>query len=344
MFWHPLLLAIFCAQIVALVLVLTAGLTAFRTALHWQPHVPDSRQLALEAQVAAASIQGRAAYGLWLFAAFLLVFGIANLFHHSIPGAMCGTGVFQAMSGSGSKLLLYLGVVLLLTHLWYALDRLNGLQVDLPLTARNARLFLTLPPVALLTLIQTYQTFAAIVPYQPVDCCAVVYDQFHDLQQAESIIGLGDPWWLGVFLVLSLLLLSLGAANGFTTSDRPKTRLALAAVGTLWLPVAALTLVNILSAYHYGVLQHHCPWCLFLPEHGLVGYPLYGAMVVIAMEGFTLFFLPPMAGKAFQSNRQVTKRCRQAAQRITFAGGTFLIITLGPPLFWRLRYGVWMSG
>ena len=64
---------------------------------------------------------------------------------------------------------------------------------DLPLTAKNARLFLMLAPVALLTLIQSFQSFAAIVPYQPVDCCAVVYDQFRNVQQAEGIIFLSTP-------------------------------------------------------------------------------------------------------------------------------------------------------
>ena len=46
-----------------------------------------------------ASILGRAAFWLFLFGAVLLLFGIANVFHEDIPGAMCGTGVCQAMAG-----------------------------------------------------------------------------------------------------------------------------------------------------------------------------------------------------------------------------------------------------
>ena len=278
MFWHPLLLAIISAEIVALLLLLAAALTSLRTALHWQPQSADSRQLSLEAEVEKASIQGRAAFWLFLFCAFLIVFGIANVFHEDIPGAMCGTGVCQAMAGGAAKLLLYTGLVLLLMQFWYELDRLNRMLVEMPLTEMNARIFLVILPVALLTLMQTYEAFAGIHPHRPVDCCAVVYDQFPTLKHASSIAGLDDPWWIGAFIVVSLALLCLSVAMNFSAAAHRKLRLALATTSWLWLPVAALTLVNVLSAYHYEVLQHHCPWCLFLPEHGLVGYPLYGAM------------------------------------------------------------------
>jgi hypothetical protein len=112
----------------------------------------------------------------------------------------------------------------------------------------------------------------------------------------------------------------------------------------LWLPVAALTLVNNLSAYHYEVLHHHCPWCLFLPEHRLVGYPLYGAMGLIGMEGLTIIILPQMVRENPQAFGHALDRCLRAAKRLTIAGAFFLIVALAPAIAWRLRFGVWMSG
>ena len=344
MYWHPLLLAVISVQTVGLLLVLAAGLTAIRTTLHWQPAAADRRQLALEAAAETASILGRAAFWLFLFGAILLIFGIANVFHEDIPGAMCGTGVCQAMAGGSTALLLFNGILLVVTGLWYELDKLNRMQATMPLTNFNGRFFLIVPPVAVLTLLRTYETFAAIRPQRAVDCCAVVYDQFPSLLAAKSIFGIADAWWVAAFIFLSILLLGLSVFTRPTTVKNQKLRFVLGLLCMLWVPVAALTLVNHLSAYHYGVLHHHCPWCLFLPEHGLVGYPLYGAMGLIGMEGMTIFILPRMVSENPQAYGHALDRCLRAARRLRVGTALFLIFALAPAIIWRLRFGVWLSG
>lgn len=344
MFWHPLFLGIITVDVVALILVLAAGITALRTTLDWQPLSAGSRQLSLEAKAEAAVFQGRAAFWLYLFSAFLLIFGIANVFHEDIPGAMCGTGVCQAMAPGCARLLIYTGLLLLLMQVWYELEQLNRVRVDMPLAASNARLFLVIPPVAFLALIQTVDTFASIDTHRPVDCCAVVYDQFTTLQEARTVVGLEDPLWIGTFLVLSVLLLGLGVTVNHCATAGGRVRTALGVVSLLWLPVAGLTLVNVLSAYHYGVLHHHCPWCLFLPEHNLVGYPLYGALGWIGMEGFTVLYLPRAVKEKPSVYKQSLDRCRRAGRRMVCAEILFLALALIPPCLWRLRYGVWISG
>jgi hypothetical protein len=344
MYWHPLLLAVISTQTVALLLLLAAGTTSLRTVLHWQPTSSDRRQLGLEAAAETASILGRAAFWLFLLATGLLFFGIANVFHEDIPGAMCGTGVCQAMGGDSTRLLLFSGLLLVVMRLWYEMDKLNRMQVDLPLTQFNARLFLAVLPVAVLTLVQTYDAFAGIQPQHAVDCCAVVYDQFPTLLQAKSIAGIADAWWMGAFIFLSSLLLCLGVCTGPATINNRRLRFVLALVCMLWIPVAALTLVNNLSAYHYEVLHHHCPWCLFLPEHNLVGYPLYGALWLIGLEALTILILPRMVSEIPQVYGQALDRCLRAARRLTIAETIFLILALAPAIIWRLRFGVWMSG
>lgn len=344
MYWHPLVLAVISAQSVALFLLLAAGLTSFRTTLHWQPSAADRRQLALEAAAETASIMGRAAFWLLLFAVILLVFGIANVFHEDIPGAMCGTGVCQATAGGCTRLLLFSGISLVAMRLWYEMDKLNRLQADNPLTKYNGRLFLVVPPLAVLTLLQTYDTFGGIRPQRAVDCCAVVYDQFPTLLQAKSIAGIADAWWMAVFIFLSILLLGLSVFMNPATVKNPRLRFALGFICLLWLPVAALTLVNILSAYHYEVLHHHCPWCLFLPEHRLVGYPLYGALGLIGMEGLTILILPQMVSENPAAYGHALDRCLQAGRRLTMAGAFFMIFALAPAIAWRLSFGVWLTG
>jgi len=344
MYWHPLLLAVISAQTVALLSLLAAGITSFRTTLHWRPAAADRRQLALEAAAETASILGRAAFWLFLFGAVLLLFGIANVFHEDIPGAMCGTGVCQAMADGSTRLLLLSGILLVVMRLWYELDNLNRMQATIPLTKFNAHFFLVVPPVAVLTLVQTYDAFAGIQPQRAVNCCAVVYDQFPTLLQAKSIAGVTDAWWVGTFVFLSLLMLGLSVFMNPVTIKNQRLRFALGLLCMLWTPVAALTLVNNLSAYHYEVLHHHCPWCLFLPEHSLVGYPLYGAMGLIGLEGLTILILPRMVRENPQAYGHALDRCIRAARCLMIGGAFFLIFALGPAVIWRLRFGVWLSG
>ena len=344
MYWHPLLLAVISAQTVGLLLVLAAGLTSIRTAVHWQPAVADRRQLALEADAETASILGRAAFWLFLFAAVLLIFGIANVFHEDIPGAMCGTGVCQAMAGRSTALLLFNGILLAVMRLWYEMDKLNRRQATIPLTNFIGRFFLIAPPVAVLTLGQTIETFAGIRPQRAVDCCAVVYDQFPTLLQAKSIFGIADAWWVAAFSILSIVVLGLAVFTNTATAKNQKRRFTLGLLCLLWIPVAALTLVNHLSAYHYEVLHHHCPWCLFLPEHRLVGYLLYGAMGLIGMEGLTILMLPRLVSENPQAHGHALERCLRAARRLKISTALFLIFALAPAIIWRLRFGVWLSG
>ena len=343
MYWHPLLLAVFAAQVVALVLLLAAAVTSFRIVLHWQPASADNRQLSLEAAAESASILGRTAFWLMMFAAMLLIYGIANVFHEDIPGAMCGTGVCQAMSAKGRNLLLFTGLLLLAMQLWYEMDKLNRLQVDIPMTKLNARMFLVIPPIAVLTLLHTYEAFGGIQPHRPVDCCALVYDQFTTLAQTRSVVGIADRWWVISFLFVSGLLLCLSIFMSTAAGNNRKMRIITPLLCILWLPVAAMTLVNVLSAYHYEVLNHHCPWCLLLPEHGLVGYPLYGALWLIGWEGLTILLLPRIVSENGQLNRHAQDRCLRAAKRIAIAEIIFLVFALAPAVIWRLRFGVWMT-
>lgn len=337
-------MAAFSADIMALLFLLTSTVTSFHIALHWCPQSSNQEQLMLEAEVETMRFRVKTAYGVFLFSSFILIFGIANIFHEDIPGAMCGTGVFQAMEGQGSKLLLYRFLIIILLHGWYELDKINRDRFDMPMTDMNARLFLVIPVVTILAVFQTHESFAVIDSHRPVDCCAVVYDQFTSLKQAKSFGGLDDQWWLGGFSVLSALLIGLSFSLRFFTLPFTTIRDILTVIILLWLPVSALTLVNILAAYYYGVLHHHCPWCLFLPEYHLVGYPIYGSMMLVGMEGVLVFFLPRMTRTYPDVSVQVAIRCKKAFKRIFIGGIVFLLLSVGPAIIWRWHYGVWMTG
>jgi hypothetical protein len=200
-------------------------------------------------------------------------------------------------------------------------------------------------PVAVLAFVQSVSATFKVDMHRPVDCCAVVYDQYRTLSEAQSISGLSDGFWLTAWVSLSILLLFLGllVRRSATALSLKRTGL-LAATAAIWVPVAAITLTDILSAYHYGVLQHRCPWCLFLPQHRAVGFPLFGALAVIGFEGLTAFLLPAAVKNDPQMLPSAFKRSRIAAGRMLLALCVFLFLTVMPPLFWQLRFSVWIDG
>jgi len=344
MLLQPLLLTILITDTIGALLALAAGLKAFQVAVHWNPAEFDRKQLSLESQADALNLQGQWVLGLLLFSTFLLVVGITNILPNVVPGAMCGTGVIQAMGDSGARALLFRLLSLAILFVWLTVCRINAAKPDGPLTQTGARLLLVALPTYFPAL---YETFAAVLHVnieQPVSCCAIVYDQFHSLQEARSAAGLPDSFWLVGFLVGAgvLMFTALLTFKAKTPVKGPQ-HIFLVVISAFWIPVAAVTLVHYFSAYHYGVLQHHCPWCLFLSEYRMVGYPLFGALVVIAFETIVVLWLPQLSRPAAELGLVVDQRIRKASLRILGSTFVFLLLSVLPALYWRLRYGVWLS-
>jgi hypothetical protein len=345
MIWHPLQLSVLATQFFGLLLLAAAAVKAFRIVIGWNPASADRAQITLEIDAEAAVVLARWALGFYLFSDVLLVLGIANVFPPLIPGAMCGTGVLQAMGHAGTGALILNGVLLGILLFWNTLENIGRRRPDYPLARLGARLLLLALPVAVLAIGQSVSAAFGVDAHRPVDCCAVVYDQYRTLNEAQSISGLSDGFWLTTWIGLSLLLfgLVLLVRRSATTSPWPWNA-ALAATAAVWIPVAAVTLTDILSAYHYGVLQHRCPWCLFLPEHRAVGYPLFGALALVGFESLTVFLLPAALRTDPRMLPEACDRSRIAAGRVLLALLVFLLLTAVPPLVWRLRFGVWIGG
>jgi len=344
MLLHPLLLTMLITDIIGCLLMLAAGLKAFRIVVHWNPAEWDKRQLALETQAEAVNLQGQWVLGLLFCSTTLYVVGITNILPAVVPGAMCGTGVMQALGDSGSRALLFRLVALAVLFVWLAVQRINATRPNAPLTQTGARLLLVALPAYFPAL---YETFAAVLQVdieQPVSCCAIVYDQFRSLQEARSVAGLPDSFWLAGFLAGAgaLLVTAMLTFKAKSPLNGPK-RVWLVVISAFWIPVAAVALVHHLAAYHYGVLQHHCPWCLFLPEYRMVGYPLFGALTVMAFETLVVLWLPPLSRPAAELKAVVEQRVRKASLRISGSMVIFLLLTALPALVWRLRFGVWLT-
>ena len=345
MIWHPLLLTTLIVQMSGLLLLAAAAWTAFRVVGEWKPASAGREQLTLEIKYEAAALQTRWALGLYIFSDFLLIVGITNVYPDLIPGAMCGTGVMQAMNKTGSGFLILNGILLAVLLYWNGLETLNRKQTDVPLSLLSARLILLALPAAVVAFGQTFLAALGVDVHQPVNCCAVVYNQFRTIDEAHRISGLPDRFWIASWSIIGLLLLWVAVQlRRSRHGSSLKWNGLLTIVSALWVAVSAVTLVNILSAYHYGVLQHQCPWCLFLLQHGAVGFPLFGALAVIVFEGLAASLLPAAARKKPAVLPAAIDRGRTAADRVLSALVVFVILAALPPVVWRIRFGVWMGG
>jgi len=111
----------------------------------------------------------------------------------------------------------------------------------------------------------------------------------------------------------------------------------------LWVPVAATGLVRCLAVYHYGFPQHPCSWCLFLPQHRLVGYMLFGCLILVAVEACAAFISSMVAARFPALETETCRRSRAAGWRLAAAAVLFLALSGLPPILYRLRYGAGMG-
>lgn len=338
---HPLLLAITVADGLSAALLLYAAWFALRTLTAWAPDSCDSVQLRLERRIETAEIAARFGFGFFAVASVLLVVAISQVLPPIVPGAMCGTGVIQSSQGLLNKAIWFRALGVLALYLWAALAKLDRRRPDSPLARVNARLLLLAAGLTAAAAVFTAQASLAIDLQQPVDCCTVVYET---LRQGAVEIVLSGKRLTGAYAAMSLGLL---ACSLWTIAAGAARRLlaasALCLALAVWLPLAASALIDSFAAYHYEVLQHRCPWCLFLPEHGRVGFLLFAALLAAALEGPVALFSAKVGLSHPQLSSEAQRRCRAAAVRVLAANAVFFGLAVFPAILWRLRYGVWMA-
>ncbi|RJR41235.1 MAG: hypothetical protein C4576_18340 [Desulfobacteraceae bacterium] len=341
---HPVVLAVTTLDVVSLFFLCRAAAGAVHIEADWEPGSNGRSQIILERAFETGAISAGVVFGLAAFSTLILLLGITNVFPEIVPGAMCGTGVLQATKGEGGRAILFRLIALLLLYVWSVLESLNRSRPDCPMARLNARMLLLASPFAFLGFLNTFWAFGSLDVYSPVSCCTALYDR---VSAGEGVLDAGkvsDRWWVFSFVALTLSMLS-GGLGGFAAGTQRFGKLSAASAVTtlLWAPLAATALVRVFSAYYYEVLHHHCPWCLFLPEHGFAGFPLFFLWLLASFQGFAGFAVY----RAVRARPELQPLgIRKARRLLLWAGllaGLFAIVAVWPALSWRLHFGVWMG-
>ena len=342
---EPTLLAVMVTDFIVLLLILSASWTAYRVVLHWEPESARREQLSLEIAFETSSIKVRAAALAFFFSTIVLIVAIANVYPKIVPGAMCGTGIIQATDGMGNRALIFRFAAVFILFLICGLEKLDLTVPDSLLVQTNARLLLLALPVVLLSMTDTLKTLSGLNIQQPVDCCAALYDAVRSSGDLSITGNIPGTWWLAAFAIGAVFLSAMGLRiRRASCPHRIHELFFTALISFAWVIIAWITLLKIFSAYHYQVLNHHCPWCLFLPEHRMVGYPLSGALALTAFEGTMALAAAITGNKHPRLQAGSLARIRKAGLRIVCAVIIFSLISGLPAVLWRLRYGVWITG
>ncbi len=341
---HPLVLAIWLLDLTAGAIYLAAGWRLLTLLPHWQPGKSDRDQLVRERSLALVIYQGRWVLGLQIVALAVLVVGISNSWVAHVPGAMCGTGVLQALGPAGRQTLLLRLLTILLLYCWQVVAAIDDQRPDMPLALVHGRLLLLAAPLFLFATWRFGQAMAAVQSQGPVSCCAVLY------AQAASPGGQA----LGAMIsARTWAALCFGGVPPIVVWGwfqwRWPGRVGPAAAGTaaglllLWIGAAVMALKTTTAAYLLEVLAHPCPWCLFLREHGGAGFALFGLLAFMAAEGAAAFTSALIGRRHPTADAPAVARVGLAGRRLCLAALLFAILAAAPVLLWRLRFGGWIT-
>jgi hypothetical protein len=343
--FEPAVMAVMVSDFVVMLLILSASWTAYQVLLHWNPESAEETQLNLEIASETSSIKVRAGAIAFFFSSMVLIMVIANALPKIVPGAMCGTGVIQATDGMGNRALVFRCLAMFMLFLQYELEKVDRTIPDSILVMVNARLLLMALPMLFLSIIATFRSLSRLNVQEPVDCCAAFYEAVRASADISFIATFPHKWLVVAFITGAFVLLVFGLRIWIASRlQSSHETFWLMIISLIWVIVSWITLVSVLSAYHYQVLNHHCPWCLFLPEHRAVGYPLFGALGLIAFEGSIPWVATRIGQKNPKLDFEVLARIRKAGFRLVSAVIVFVIISGLPALSWKLKYGVWISG
>ena len=341
MTWHPLTWAFWTAALTGILLYGLAAVRAMDLFLNWDPDRADIHQLRREHRAEIASLLAQGSFMALAAAAALGLIGVAMVWHPVVPGAMCGTGVLQAMEPYGRRAMLFWGLGLMIFYAWQVLDRLNRSHPGNVATRSAGRMLITAAPLLVLAVYYSWQALMHVAAVPAVSCCAAIYDRIlaapADSAGSSRLIALAFFGHLtgGItLLVLAALAVRLPGRvpGGFIT-----------ALAVTWSVAASVAVKQVWSPYHYQVLSHPCPWCLFLPDAYGVGFIVFGCVVVIVMEAVAFWTADRVCRQHPQLFEAAAIRRRRSAGRIICALIGFAIASAGPAIFWRLNTGIWLK-
>ncbi len=328
----PFILSRLVSGIAVAILCTFALSVAWRVLARWRVGASSEGQLALErrAELVAAIVQ------VALFVAVVdlaLTVLSADRLTHSIRGAMCAWGVFDA-SRWGFVALGTSALAAFACAFWVVLHRLDVALARPVLTQRKFLALFAIAPIVWLDLAFT-TAWALDLDMQVVaSCCSIGLD---------DALGTNEAAGGGPHLIIGWIALGAGLAAGamsFAAWRRPGRLVAsLTALSSAAAAVIAIPAILWVVAPHvYETPQHLCPFCLLSADVGGIGWPLFGALFGAAVCGVALGLVESQKKRSGEP-----EVVRAMEKKLGKWAAIFWSITLALAIAPVVRYA-WVSG
>ena len=333
---HPLSIAIVLLELGSLYFLARAALPASRLLL--KESSGNGAQGVADSDMEASSVNGYRLFIVQAVAFFLALIGISLVFPPILTGIMCGTGVLQISGDTGIRMLLVKGLLLLSLYVWAQVDLVRRTLSEEHLDAGCAKGLICTVPFVVLGVWLSIETLWALGHGQSGDCCTIAYGG-----TLKGSLLLDSSWLLGGLALLSILVLAYGICVVRNSAIATWLYALGGGVILVWCVVAYFAMVYFFSAYYYGVTQHHCPWCLFLPGNFGIGYPLTLAMALLLSQGAALVIrnrincLYPLPVEWLQRKNRISGLLILAGMVVYF------LVSLIPMVIWRIGHGAWLK-
>lgn len=276
---RPWILARLLSGGAVLALCLFGAWVAWRVLRHWRVGATNEGQLALErrAELVAAVVQVALVIAIVDLALTVLA---ADRMTHSIRGAMCAWGVFDA-SPWGFVALAATALGAAACALWVVLHRLDLSTARPTLTRRKFVALFGIVPILAFDLFATTRWALDLDMQVVASCCSLGLDQ----ALGPSATGGGGPRALSGWLALGAVIGAvLASAWAWRRPGRFTAWLA-AALSVAALAAAVPAILWVVAPHVYETPHHLCPFCLLHADVGGIGWPLFSALFAAAICG-----------------------------------------------------------
>jgi hypothetical protein len=280
---------------------------------------------------------GRLVLLLQCVASGLLLLGISLVFPPILTGIMCGTGVLQISGETGIRMLLVKLCALLDLYVWYVIDCANRELPDKQLTSATSRAMLCCVPFVLMGVWLSVKTLWVLNQGQSGDCCTIAY--------GAAVVG-GVPFtlsfWLIFLAVISIVLIFF--VLRILVVEKLFSFLLMMSLcgGLVWCLTASLCLRYFFTAYYYGVTQHHCLWCLFLPRNYYVGYGFFLVFAIVFSQSVNIFVTGHVALMQNELSAWARKKIRKSTLLVIAGMIFYFLLILIPVISWKVQNSTWV--
>ena len=286
MIFHPLVLALFAASLLAALMVLYASFFSVQILRRWDLRSGSELQLGLERKTYLVSTLLTYLFAAQILSLALFVF-TADRIHSYFVGAMCAAGTLKA-NGFGYPTLLLKGLNAVLAGLWLIVNAADNKGFDYPLIRKKYAGLLALAPLVLAESVLQAGYFLRLKPDIITSCCSTLFSVGGG-SLASDLASLP----MAPMRVLFFASLASSVALGFVFLKTRRAAVALAVSSGGSLVVSVLAIISFISIYIYELPTHHCPFCLLQSGYGFVGYPIYVSLFAGAIAGLGVGVLSP---------------------------------------------------